>query len=419
MKKKVIALITLILISAPLFAVSFGYNILEVRTMPEFGEGVFPTSLMYQFNFPTPNFISGSKTLLAFRLDNGLIYRTLRQSPTDGYLYAKDAEYNGEFDSGDSKEYSVQFDEFNLLFSQGFFKYWFPNADLFTVGVSIDGRFEKAYERLSWLAYDGNTQGVFTYYNTSGKNVTRFPSTTSWIGAPELIDDRSAFMLSFSAWFEINHMRDKISRRDGVKAKIYMRYSPEALQLFDSPARADFFALYANIDLAFTPFYVTLNKLSDVSWGSAVIDWNLCYRFITGEKVPAYIQGGELWEVSAPNSKHVLTSRLSLSLYGPRVTSTSVYPVISVFGLFNLNALNSIDTYPEFTFFWDCGYSFGALLNRSVSEKIGEWVGSVGLKARFVILGIAELYYEFGYVYDPAFNESQYFKQTYGFSIGI
>ncbi|MDD7536293.1 MAG: hypothetical protein SPK48_08800, partial [Bullifex sp.] len=73
MKKTYIALLLLLLIiTSPLFAIGFGYHVLEIRTIPDFGKDVFPSSLKYQFNFPVPDFVGGNTTELAFRLDNGL-----------------------------------------------------------------------------------------------------------------------------------------------------------------------------------------------------------------------------------------------------------------------------------------------------------------------------------------------------------
>ena len=112
MRKLCILLLSMML-SAPLAAIGFGYHVFEVRTEPEFSNGVFPTSVMYQFNFPMPDFINGRSTILAFRLDNGLAYRNLRQSPCDGSILARNpVSY--------PTEYTVLFDEFNLFFAQGF-----------------------------------------------------------------------------------------------------------------------------------------------------------------------------------------------------------------------------------------------------------------------------------------------------------
>ena len=84
MKKILLLTILLTILALPAFSIGFGYHILEVRSEPEFANGTFPSSIKYQFNFPVPDFIGGNITELTFRLDNGLIYRSLDQDPVTG-----------------------------------------------------------------------------------------------------------------------------------------------------------------------------------------------------------------------------------------------------------------------------------------------------------------------------------------------
>ena len=112
--RKILAVILLSVISMlSLSAIGFGYHVFEIRTEPEFAHGVFPSSVMHHFTFPMLDHSPGTKTVLAFRLDNGLVYRHLRQNPDDGSFLAIDPpDY--------PTEYTVLFDEFNLFFGQGF-----------------------------------------------------------------------------------------------------------------------------------------------------------------------------------------------------------------------------------------------------------------------------------------------------------
>lgn len=389
--------ITLLLISLtlPLFSIGFGYHILEIRTTPDFGKGIFPTSLKYQFNFPVPDIVPGSKTIFTFRLDNGLEYRQLRQRPDDGAIYAKNPEYivADGFSENFDRIYSVQFDEFNLLFSQGFLHTDFANEDMLTAQVSIDGRFENAFEKLTWL-YDANhMEGVFY----KGIGDIRFENS-SWVGAPELIGNRSVFQLSLTFDFEFNMLRDRVTRKDGVKARTSFRYNPSWLQLFGDTT-ASFMLSRNEVDAAFTLFAVKQNGRRDTTWISAVIEDNFTYRYIKGTKSPAYIQGGHIWGTQAPNAEHVFTNRLSLTLYGPQI--------------------NSYDCYPSISGFVDIGFSLGKVLNTSSNEDIKEFAGSVGFNVKFIIFNIVNFYYEFGYVFNPVFSEEKYTKQSFGFSVGI
>lgn len=384
--RKSIAVILLSLVLSPLFSIGFGYHVFEVRTEPEFGAGVFPSSVMYQFNFPVPDLIEGSKTELAFRLDNGLVYRTLRQDPETGAIFAENPSlYDFPHD------YTVHYDEFNLFFGQGFVDTGFSDQDLLTAFVSIDGRFEMAFERLSWMRDANETEGLF--WTKDG--AYRFPADGSWQGAPELSADRSVFQTSITLGLMFDYMRDMTTTRDGIRGGVYWRFAPDWMILTDGTA--SFFLSWNEVQLSKTLYSVPNGK--DRTWFSIVLDDYLKYRFIIGDKVPAYIQGGELWGPDVPNAQNVITNRLAITFYGPQI--------------------NSRDTYPSITLFWDYGWGLGKVLNTSSGERIAESVGSYGIRAEFVVFSIAKFYYEIGCSYDPVFREEAYVAQRFGFSVGI
>lgn len=387
-KKNFLMLLLLLFPLYSILPIGFGYHILEIRTTPEFSKGVFPSSLVYQFNFPVPDFISGSKTELAFRLDNGLEYRTLEQDPDTGEPYGKDPDGKGGF----PRDYTVQFDEFNLFLAQGFVNTTFAGEDLVTLQLSLDGRFENAFERFSWMSSPEETEGTFNI----SPGVERFPSS-SWIGAPELSGNRSAFMISLSAGLDLNFLRDKITRRDGLKLSILARYSPKELQLFG--VSADYFAIKSSLEASYTLFSVKQQGKRDTTWISLVFDNSTTYSYIKGSMVPYFIQSGNIWEIKGPNTEHVITNRSSITLYGPQI--------------------NSYDCYPYIMAFIDAGYSFGRLLNSAEEETLKDFYGAIGIRTEFVVFNIASLYYEIGYVVAPVLNEQKGMIQSFGFSLGI
>ena len=382
-------MILLLLSMFSIGAIGFGYHVFEIRTEPEFGHGVFPSSVMYQFNFPMPDLIDGTKTELAFRLDNGLVYRHLRQNPDNGSFLALDPpDY--------PTEYTVLFDEFNLFFGQGFVDTAFSDNDLITVFLSIDGRFENAYERLSWLSNTEETDGVFGYTDSNGW-VNRFPDS-SWVGAPELSGDRMMFQTSITTGIIIDYMQTKVTRRDGARLASYLRMAPDWMLLSDKTG--NFLVSWTELDLAKTLFTVRQEDPRDLSWVSVVLDNHTVYRYLYGDRIPQYILGGDIWgDSDVPAFSSVLTNRLSLTIYGPQI--------------------NSRDTYPLVTVFWDFGVGFGEPVNSMDRTSGIETVGSYGVRAELIIFDIAKLYYEIGCVYDPAFNEKVYVEQRFGFSVGI
>ena len=390
MRKSALAFLLLVMLS-PLSAIGFGYHVFEIRTEPEFSAGVFPTSVKYQFNFPTADMIEGRRTEFAFRLDNGLEYRRLRQDPDTGALLAVSPP---DFPT----EYTVLFDEFNLFFAQGFGETRNEGKDLITAFISIDGRFENAYERLSWLTSPDSMQGLFNVYSPDGIMSERFPGS-SWIGAPELAGTRSIFQTSLTAGVVLDWMDDGVTRRDGVRAASYLRYSPQWMPL--STGNVDFILSWNELELAKTLFSSGQDRRPELSWFSVVLSDKLVYRYIAGSKVPAYAQGGDIWgDGDVPAAAHAVTNRLSLTFYGPQI--------------------NSLDSFPSLSLFWDLGIGAGRVLNRGgVRENIFETVGSYGIRAEFIVFGVLKLYYELGCSYDAPFNEPSYVEQRFGFTVGI
>ena len=384
--RKLLSILSMLILLSPLGAIGFGYHVFEIRTEPEFGKGVFPASVMYQFNFPVPDFIAGNKTELAFRLDNGLVYRTLRQDPVSGAIIGEDP---SSYDF--PKEYTVHFDEFNLFFTQGFIDTSFSDNDLLTAFVSIDGRFEMAFERLSWMTNTNETEGVF--WDSDGNY--RFPENAEWIGAPELSGDRSSLQTSISLGLMFDYMRDTVTMRDGIKGKFVWRFAPEWMLLTDGTA--SFVLSWNEVQLSKTLFSVP--NADERTWFSIVLDDYLTYRWIYGSKVPQYVQGGDIWGPDVPNARNVITNRIALTFYGPQILSR--------------------DTYPSITIFWDMGRALGKVLNSASGESINESVGSYGIRANLVIAGIAEFFYEIGCSYDPVFAEDMFVEQKFGFSVGV
>ena len=370
-----------------LYSIGFGYHILDLRTTPEFSNGVFPTSLLYQFDFPIPDFIPDNSSILTFRLDNGLDFRTLRQHPETGIPYAENPN-NPSWNY--PKEYMTVFDEMNLVFGQGFFNTKFSTSDLITLWATFDVRFENAYERFSYLRDPSQLDSLF------GTNAN--PRFSSWLGQPELTDDRSTANVSISLGFDLNLMQDTITERNGLKNSFWFRSNPKWTDLFNDGTQ-DFILIWDKLDLALTIFHIDMHGSRDTTWLTMVIDNNTIYRYIKGNKVPNYIQKGFIFGTQALNTSHVITNRTSITFYGPQI--------------------NSYDCYPLVSFFIDLGFSFGQLLNTQQNVKVFDTVASIGMKAEFIIFNTASFYYEIGYILDNVLNEQQTSITRIGFSLGI
>ncbi len=370
-KRSAVILILLSTVLAPLGAIGFGYHVIEARAETDFAMGIFPVAVNYQFNFPVPDLIGGSMTELAFRLDNGLDFRTLRQDPEDGSFYACTG-------ADHTLDYMVLYDEFRLLFNQGFWN------DRFTLGVSIDGRFENAYES---IAFKGQgDEGLF--WDPDGNQ--RFDSFS---GAPELAGGRSIFQTYVSAELGVDLMDDGIVTKDGLSFNSFFRITGPWMPLSDGSG--DFLLSHNSLSVAKTLFSVS--RSSGLEWFSVVLEGDFTYRYIHGSKVPLYVQGGKLWPTWAPATEHVFTGEVSATFYGPQLTA---------------------DTYLGISLFAGCGWSLGNALNSSQSG-INEFVSVYGIKAELMVLDVLSLYWDWGFVNDPAFNEPQRAVSRLGFTFGV
>ena len=385
-KRLFLVLILFAALLCPASAIGFGYHIIEAKAEADFSAGIFPVALNYQFNFPVPDVIEGSSTELAFRLDNGLDIRKLRQHPDDGRFLNDD---NACF----PLEYMVLYDEFNLFYRQGFWN------DHISLGLYIDGRFENAYETFDYKYDAEHDEGLFWKKGTDGEGketmVERFAGS-SFTGAPELRGDRSIFNTSLSASFTLDFLDDEITRRNGMKFDSYFRISgPVWIPLNDGTS--DYILSRNTLDLAFT--FIDAPWKDGRSWFSVVLDNSTTYRCIMGEKVPYYIQGGEMWNGNyMPNTQHVLTSLFSLTFYGPQL---------------------SADTYPSLSVFMDLGLSYGKALNSSSDEVYRDFSAIFGFKAEFLILDIAKFYVQCGYVKFPSLNQVEGPQVSIGFTFGV
>ena len=280
MKKRLfLVLILFVAVLCSASAIGFGYHIIEAKAEADFSSGIFPIALNYQFNFPVPDVIDGSSTELAFRLDNGLDIRKLRQHPDDGRFLNED-------NAGFPLEYMVLYDEFNLFYRQGFWN------DHISLGLYIDGRFENAYETFDYKYDDEHDEGLFW-----DGDEERF-SGSSFTGAPELRGGRSIFNTSLSASFTLDFL----------------------VTFIDAPWKDGRSWFSVVLDNSTTYRFIMGEKVPYHIQGGEM--WNGNYM---------------------PNTQHVLTSLFSLTFYGPQLSADTYpsLSVFMDLGLSYGKALNS------------------------------------------------------------------------------
>lgn len=393
MKKttKVLTILLLIMMMAPsLMAIGFGHHIFAMKTTPEFSNGVYPTSLLYQFNFPIPDFIYGSTTEFALRLDNGIDFRKIKQDPITGnYMDDNIPAFTYP------RDYMTFFDDFCFVFKQGFLHMPFPDEDLITANLTLGGRFEKSYERITFMDSPQEMEGLFY----TKLETPRFDSSVSWIGAPELKGNRDTFQYNISIGLDINYMQDKRTRKNGIRNALWVRFNPEAMQQPDGN-NLDFILLSNKLDIAYTLFSLNQNGERDTTWLSIVFENNTHYRFLSGKAVPYYAQNNGIWNAYALNTEHYISNRTSLTLYGPQILSYDIYPSISGF--------------------FDVGYSFGNSMNTAVEKtEVTDLIMSTGLIIDFNFFDIGRMFFEYGFIIDNTLDLPSTTAMNFGFSLGI
>lgn len=369
-KLPVVLLLLLLATVAPLCAISFGYSVFDIGGNAEFASGTFPLYVDYGFNFPLPDFISGNNTVLRFSLRNGLVSRTLRQNPETGVPYAM----TGLPDY--PTKYTVLMDEFELSFGQGFGKTSLSAEDSVTLLLAFGGRFENAYERLSWAHTPDDLEALFMK-REGGERVARF---SSFSGVPELAGNRSVFTGFLLAGLDFDFMTDNVITRNGAKLEFRGRWCPS--WLFWGDGSAEYFRLSGELNLGFTIFAL---RHDDHPYLSLVMDNSTYYRYLSGSKVPVFIQSGGIWGVEAENLTHYVSNRLNLTLY--------VAPIPKI-----------DNVYLSCTGFLDVGYGRGRLLNTSDATTYSNPVASGGVRFTAMLFSILEAYYELGYIIDNSFN---------------
>lgn len=386
MKRAFLVLFFLIL-SFSVFAIGFGYQVLQIRTMPEFGSGIFPTSIIYQFNLPIPDFIAGNTSLLTFRLDNGLENRKIIKNPDDGHLIDLYPELSAAFTNKDARNYLSQYDEFLLIFEQGFF-----HNDLIKLHFSFGGRFEMAFERFSYMLDSSNTEGLF--YKSPG--IKRY-GTSSFSGIPELGGDRNVFQTFINFGFEIKNLEDRTVIKNGFVFSSMLRLNPEGLPLNDKTA--NFISSNNKLEFFYTPFFSTYGD-GRYSLFSALLYNRTSYLMIVGKSVPYYAQDISFHTTYVPGTEHLVKNYTSLVLFGPQ--------------------LGAVDLYPKMEFYHDIGYSFGALLNTGEGYNQSVITSAIGLCLEFNIYNISKLFYKMGYIY-KAINtdDMNRINISFGFSLEV
>ena len=161
--KRALIFILLLALALPIFSLSFNSSLLEVggggsllSSGKKYGYlmGFFPLEARYRYLLRSPEAMDELGLSLALDFSSGLKERMLKIDPDSG-------EEVSVYSSLSSSFYQVQYIYFDLSLREGLVRESFMDEDIVSLYLSLNGRFENAYERFEWLSNPKAVEATF------------------------------------------------------------------------------------------------------------------------------------------------------------------------------------------------------------------------------------------------------------------
>lgn len=394
--KRVVIFILLLALALPIFSLSFNSSLLEVGgggSLLSSGKkdgylmGFFPLEARYRYLLRSPEAMDELGLSLALDFSSGLKERMLKIDPDSG-------EEVSVYSSLSSSFYQVQYIYFDLSLREGLVRESFMDEDVVSLYLSLNGRFENAYERFEWLS---NPKAVeSTFYGQDNKE--RF-SDYSYVPELKIAGPRDMRMLSdfgVSIGAALNWKMETEMTKDGVSADIALSYYPSFLR---SERDHSYFLLSLDASVA-----LTLLELPQMSFGpsrgldalSVYVESEIDFRGAFGGDIPQLSIERAVWGSESYPSSMVLGNRTELVVKGYQITE---------------------DLYPSLILFSDVAFSFGGGINGS--KVSGGITGSIGGRVEMNFFSIVKAYGEAGYVYKDLYDRNPGFRYALGVKVSV
>lgn len=338
--------------------------------------GFCPTYIQGGVSYDGFELIEDRKTRLQLVIGGGYTQRKLWQDPETGVP--------AESIRVQPLIYDVGSFDWALKFKQGFWKsMWDPEADLLTLTVAYEGRFEanldsmnKGMDKANW----GDPMPVL--------GIDEFLGNKDSDIYPDLKGDHMFLGNSFNIGLELDLMQDTVIRNDGIKVNLDLDWAPLALNSALG-GEADFMSLVFSAVGAKTLYSYSEG---DMNWfGLQLVD-RVYINWTTGDQVPAYaqkpgslgrqIRGYASWSF---NRELSIVNNFDIRLIGPMMGTDLLYPRLILF--------------------FDMGYAMGRYYNTDYSPE-GNFLSSVGAQICISFIDAVDLGCQVAYLIGGEYNYS-------------
>lgn len=386
MKRKLLCLLCLVFLAiSSTFASNWHFVFGDAVQHPEIVWGFLPAYINAGIGYNGVSFMEGDTTDFQLLLGAGYSQRKLWQDPVTGSVIRQDPLI-----------YDVWDFDWSLRFVQGFAENPMnQGSDLLTLTFAYNGQFEMAKD--SMAAGKDRLNGV----KSPVKTIDEFFATANRVDNriyPEINGDGQFLGTQFAAYMKLNAMEDNIHENNGFIGKLNLLWGPKALNRA-LEGFADYFSIRADAIGAYTLYnYEKEGK----SWFSISIVDRVNFGFVSGDAIPAFIQGPESlgrkvrgFNNYTYNTKYTVVNNFDLRLAGPDM------------GISGLAARVNI--------FFDMGYGWGELNN--TNEKQENFLCSTGVQGTISFFDFIDLGYQVAYLIsgDKFTNGSDRFVGSFTF----
>lgn len=367
MKRKLFCLLLVALFSClSVFASGFHFVFGDAVQHPEIVWGFLPAYINAGLGYDGFSLMSENTTDIQFLAGAGFSQRKLWQNPVDGSVIRENPLI-----------YDVWDFDWSVRFLQGFWNNPLNESkDLVTITLAYNGQFEMAKDSIaSGKTRDNGGENPVLTMDQFFAGANRVDNNIY----PEINGDGKFLGTQLATYIKINAMEDTIHENNGFIGKLNLLWGPKALNS-SLDGFSDYFSLRADAIGAYTLYnYENGGK----SWFSIVLADRMNFSFVTGDAIPAFIQGPESlgrkvrgFNTYTYNTKYTVVNNLDLRLAGPDM------------GVKGLAARVNL--------FFDMGYGWGELNNTSIEQS--NFICSTGVQGTICFFDFIDLGYQIAYL---------------------
>ena len=367
MTKKVLAVLLVCVISiSAVFASDWHFVFGDVSQHPEVLWGFIPSYFDAGAGYKGLSLIDGNTTDMQLLVGGGISQRKLWQDPTTGKIIRKDPLI-----------YDVWDFDWSVRFVQGFLTNPMnTEKDMISITLAYNGQYEKAKDSMAVgkERTNGEKRAVLSmedFFSSSDRVTNRI--------YPEINGSGDFLGTQLASYIKFDLMEDTLHENNGFLGKVSMLWGPLALNGSLS-GFADYFALRMDAIGAYTLYDY---KKNDKSYFSVVIADRLNCGYVTGNAIPAFIQGPESlgrkvrgFNTYTYNTSFTVVNNLDLRLCGPDMGLEGLAPRVNLF--------------------FDIGYGCGNVNN--TEDKESNLLASTGVQGTVSIFDFIDLGYQLAYL---------------------